>query len=547
MDEAIQIGAREEKHFDLDILDKDHETFLFINRYSEELPTQPPRPDRQLIGSHVQRRLHKNKRQRSSLFLTPLWKRYSADKSTKTFAAIAIAQKTIVQKLPAPNHKQPSKANSTPLPLSRLHGNSDPFSAAAITITPTAHQLLQFSYHWQLFLDYPVWASELYNDVAFKKQQDHIRMLLGDPAALHCLLASGYYISSQLSLGNLNALAHKTTAIGLVRQRLAADSMMNVAHAIYQLLALELFCGEYKAAARHLEALRTILTLDKSGSCINMLPHLWTSDVWLAYHLQRRTIIDIDVWDTPVVTKELEDTYLDVCQYGQSSFPDLSDIYALDHSLIEILTAIHKTSALKRWALYTNNSQSRGELVQWLHLRAASLDGRLINHLNDRIDLRGRDHSNISSLDFIQALNVGAILAAMCYLHLECTKVQYGGQGKVKIHALFEPLLQHIFQLSTTCEISIRNDFMLWLVFMCAVNSTLIPKAGPSQWSFSAFATLQATLALKHWDDVRQVLRKYLYLEGMEHLLKSPSINNLTIYPQQEFVNLIGNKFWGST
>lgn len=547
MNGAIQVGAREDRRFDMDILDKDHETFLFINRYSEELPTQPPRPNRQSIGSHVQRRLHKNKKQRSSLFLTPVWKRHSADKSTRTFATIAVAPKAVVPNLPATSHEQPSEANSPPLPLSRMHGNSDPFSAAAIIITPTAHQLLQFSYHWQLFLDYPVWASELYNDVAIQKQQDHIRLLLGDPAALHCLLASGYYISSQLSLGNLNALAHKTTAIGLVRQRLAAGSMMNVAHAIYQLLALELFCGEYKAAARHLEALRTIVTLDKFGSYIKMLPHLWTSDVWLAYHLKRRTIIDIDAWDTPVVTKEREDTYLDVCQYGESSLPHLSEIYAVDGSVIAVLTAIHKTSALKRLALSTSNSQSRGELVQWLHLRAASLDGRLINHLNDQIDLRGSDHTNISSLDFIQALNVGAILAAICYLHLECTKVQYGGQGKVTIHALFEPVLQHIFQLSTSCETSVSNDFMLWLIFMCAVNSTLIPKVGHSQWALSALATLQSSLGLKHWDDVRQVLRKFLYLEGMEQLLKSPSNNNLAIYPRQEFVNLIGNKFWGST
>lgn len=537
--------VREEEHSNLEDLDKGREPFLFINRYSAELPTQPPRPDRQTIGSHVQRRIRKDKRKRSSLFLRPSWKESSAKTGTKTFAYIAPARKPVAPDFDVVSHQQSSVTKNTLLPLSQMHGNSDPFSAAAITITATAHQLLKFSYHWQLFLDYPTWASELYNDVVSQKQNVRIQTLLGDPAALHCLLASGYYISSQQGLGNIHALAHKTLAIKLVRKHLAAHPMIDVSQAVYQLLALEMFCADYEAAAGHLEALRVIIAADESGSCASMLPHLWISDVWLAYHLKRRTSIDIDAWYTPLVANHFEERCLAMCQYSESSLPSVLKFYAVDTFLIEVLSDIHKHKALTRWALSTGNSHLRGELIDWLHLKAASIDGRLINSLCERIDLSCTDHSNISSLNFTQALSVAVILAAMCHLHVDCSKSQYGGPGKVTIHALFEPVVQHIFRLSTILKISLNNDFMLWIVFMSAVNDSMLPNLSSAQWSLKALEILQGSLGYRNWDDIRPILRKFLYVEGMEELLRSPRTNSLSVHPRQAIVDFIGDKFWG--
>ncbi|KAK5044568.1 hypothetical protein LTR84_010692 [Exophiala bonariae] len=547
MAETTWTEAGEDGHLRYENHDKDRQTFLFINTYPAEPPAQSLRPDRQTIGSHVQRRIHQEKRKRSSMFLRPSWKRDLTKTSTKTFVRIAAAPRPTEPESDIDNHQQASITYGNLLPLSPMYGNSDPFSAAAIKITATAHQLLKLSYHWQLFLDYPVWASELYNDVASQKQDVRIRMLLSDPAALHCLLASGYYISSQESLKDLHALAHKTLAIQLVRKRITAQPMVYVSHAVYQLLALEMFCGDYNAAAGHLEALRVIIAADESDICVTMLPHLWISDVWLAYHLKRRTTINIDTWDTPLLAHQLEEKYLAMCQYSESSFPSMLKFYAVDDPLIEILCDICKCRALRRWALGAGNSDLRHELIHWLHLRTASVDGRLINSLNDRIDLSCTDSNNVSGLDLTQAQNLAVILAVICYLHVENTKAQYGGPGKVTIHAMFEPLLQHIFRLSTISKTSVKHDLMLWLVFMGAINDTLLPHTPTAQWPLQALQILQFSLGYRSWSDVRPILRRFLYLEGMEELLRNPKTNSLSIYPQQAMVNLIGDKFWGSS
>jgi hypothetical protein len=655
MSEILRTKAIDDGRSSFNIIHEDQEDFLFINQYSAECPLQPPGPDRQLIGSHVQRNIHRNKRKRSVLFLTPSWKRHLQDQlsrgnlytkslqghllkpyysavdsfspeslpkemehnseysefyrskdvqeqggkshnldskilpkpgneshpeerrgnrakllkkldrlnnipatvpglqqegheyqSNKKQAYSAMVQKDVVTRLRASSHRQLSMPSRVPLISAVMQGNSDPFSASAIKITATAHELLQLSYHWQLFLTYPVWASELYNDYVFEKQQKYIRDMLGDPAALHCLLASGYFISSQVGLRNLYALRHKTLAIHLVRQCLAAHPITDVSHAVYHLLAIELFCGDYKAAFQHHEALRLIIAADDHGSLTHMLPHLWISDVWLAYHLRRRTIIEIDTWDEPTSAKKYEDAYLGICQYNENSISRALEMYEADSSLIEVITAIHKTSVLKRLSFDIPDSQSQEALIQWLHLRAASLDGRLINYLIDQIDISSNEQSNITSLTLTQALNSSIILAAMCYLHLECSAVKYGG-GRLTIHTMFEPILQHLFQLALIDQVSISHDLKIWLVFMCAINNTLIPQAKSSQWSLVTLATLQGSLGYGNCDDLHQVLRKFLYHERMEKLLASPSINRLIIYPRQEVVEFIGNKFWAST
>lgn len=653
MSEKPHARAIDKDHSSLNIIHEDEETFLFINQYYAECPLQSPYPGRQVISSHVQRNIHRNKRKRSAIFLTSLWKNqlpdqlgkgklytnrlqapplkssyggahslaeetlrnemehtsefslqfyqtkdaqqqtgkcYSSDSNPKPYnqphveelcgngarlfhkpdsqiislatasglkqnryedqrtkepAYNTMVQQGATKRLWVSSRKSQVPSRFPPL-WSVMQGNSDPFSASAINITTTAHQLLQLSYHWQLFLTYPVWASDLFNDRVSEKQQDYIRDMLGDPAALHCLLASGYYIGSRVGLGNHYALQHKTLAIKLVRQRLATHPIVDVSHAVYHLLALELFCGDYNAAFQHLEALRLIIAADDSGCLNHMLPHLWISDVWLAYHLRRRTLIDIDTWDSPSIARKWEDIYLGACQYEESSSLGALEIYKVDSSLIEVVTAIHKTSILKRSALDLHESQSQEALIQWLHIRAASLDGRLINLLNDQIDISSYKQSNITSLKFLQALNSSIILAAMCYLHLECSTAKYGG-GRLLLHTLFEPLLQHLFQLADIYQVSISHDLMIWLLFMCAINSTLIPQAKPSQWSLGALATLQVSLGCGSRENLQQFLQKFLYHEGMEELLVSPSINSFVAYPRQEVVEFIGTKFWAST
>jgi hypothetical protein len=92
-----------------------------------------------------------------------------------------------------------------------------------------------------------------------------------------------------------------------------------------------------------------------------------------------------------------------------------------------------------------------------------------------------------------------------------------------------------------------NEELLLWLFFMCAVRSTLLPAAQSSQRSMNMFMTLRASMGHLDWDESRQILRKFLYPQATEELLATPAISKVASHSQQRVVEFIGNKSWAST
>ena len=386
---------------------------------------------------------------------------------------------------------------------------------------------------------------QIYDGLVAKQWGKHLRNALSDTAELHCLLASGYAVSSHKGDGQLRSLAHKTSAIELIARRLLRNPRADVSRPVYQLLALELFVGDYEAAFQHLKALRLIISDRKAGSLDNMLPHLWTSDVSLAYQMDRPTVISIDTWDTPLTATKFANQYLDSAYCTDGPVQEMLKGCIVDPLLLKVITDIPKAIELQQLAFYISDQQSQLELIQWLHIHFAALAGRLINLLCDQIVLSNDPRSKIGSLTFSKALHAAISLAMMCYLHQHFTRAHYGG-GQLSKRTLLEPLLQHAIQEARVRGTKINDELLLWLLFMSAVNSTLLSATWHSRWSVGAFTTLRLSMGHGQWDDSRQVLRKFLYSPGMEELLvsQSPGWRNIS-HPQQEVVEFIDSKTWG--
>ena len=172
----------------------------------------------------------------------------------------------------------------------------------------------------------------------------------------------------------------------------------------------------------------------------------------------------------------------------------------IDNHLLDMTADIRQFVALRQLAMSLEGTPERDELVRWLHLHNAAIDGRLNNHY---IDLGDVENTNFPS----QALNAAITIALMCFTHLMWFNHPYTEIQRTK-HSHFDTLLRRAGS-------DIDKDMLLWLYFMCALNDSLLPS--PTGWAKSKFETLRD----QHcgWDETRSVLDRFLYLEGLEKQL----------------------------
>ena len=378
--------------------------------------------------------------------------------------------------------------------IDHFRGNSDPFSSAAIEITPLAHELLSVCHHWTLLHNYSIWAIALYEGHERIAQSKLIRNALSDPGLLHCLLATGHYVRSQHTEAvSMAAFAHKTRVLEIMQARLHAGE--DISMLIDYLVPMEAFVGDFRAAEVHWRALNHVLKNASQPFQAQQLSHLWVLDVWLAYCLHRRTILDVSMWEPPLAKF---DAYLGSTS-GQQNYHEL----LVDPQLLDTIIDIRNFIVLREMATGMPDGAERDELVHWLHLRNAALDGHLLNRL-----LYQEEDIKSAACSSRQALNHSITLASMCFLYLTWFDQPYS-ELLSKNYQQFNYALRRLGS-------DVDQELLLWLYFMCAVNDALLPSRNDG-WAKEKFNRMRYLYS--SWDEARSVLAKYLYVEGMEHYL----------------------------
>ena len=133
---------------------------IFVNQTNIVTTT----PNRVVIRSHVHGSYRKWNKVRRAKRLLGSQKTEGEHSISSTHGAFIKAEKNSFTSGEPLEPRALSKKDLQTIKLLRTpysigHGNSDPFNAAAITTSPVAHELLQLSYSWQLYLEYPGWAS----------------------------------------------------------------------------------------------------------------------------------------------------------------------------------------------------------------------------------------------------------------------------------------------------------------------------------------------------------------------------------------------------
>ena len=152
------------------------------------------------------------------------------------------------------------------------------------------------------------------------------------------------------------------------------------------------------------------------------------------------------------------------------------------------------------FAMQMADSRERDELVDWIYLHSAANDGRLYNYL---VEIETGPHETP-----VQALNAALALSIFCFLRLPYPSQRYSALQSLTMSRL-EPLL-------LPASLIMDDDLSLWLYFMCAISNTLLVPA-PTNWALGVFLHLRA--GHRDWQETRQVLEKFLYIEGMEERL----------------------------
>ena len=104
--------------------------------------------------------------------------------------------------------------STTPVPTVHLmKGNSDPFSASALPITPEFHEELQLSSQFHNFWSWSVSVSSIFRDKAHKSWLRSVRGAVHGIAEMHVLLAMGSANKTRLLSAAENGTAyHQSSA-----------------------------------------------------------------------------------------------------------------------------------------------------------------------------------------------------------------------------------------------------------------------------------------------------------------------------------------------
>ncbi|KAK5296273.1 hypothetical protein LTR43_002825 [Exophiala xenobiotica] len=509
--------------------------FTFINAGAENL-SRRPEEDFQVF-SHVSRTYRKwSKDQRNKRLKTPRLSSSLAAPLTHSGVVCQIRQtesalqsnsptQPETQNLARDGELRPEDRSLVPSPCNLLgKGNSDPFNAATIRITPTAHELLFLASQFFVFWAWPASVSKVFLRMAKEDFLTDLQDSLSHDAHLHTILAAGAYVKeSSCDLAKTStpqrAIQHKIHAMTSLRKTLAKHSWPtanNTLITVLGLLSLEFWAGNYQAADLHHRAAREFVQKHKFPGWHDSAT-FFVSDVWIAGALLRKPLASSSDWDPgswtgqsialtiPAVQISSTSIHVSVPESIRGTFVDISEIVSIKQRIGQLSEA------------------DKFHVVSWIDTRSAAIKGKLLETLADFTAVRPGFLHSPADLVFATTALAAVLFLNMIFILSDtgATKSDLNSEHRLeqampsavfglaleKPRKYFFMLLQHIEMASSKVD----GNLMVWLTFIGAMASEVRPVTSNPAELHQAFGRYASQYALGSTARARRALSGFLY------------------------------------
>jgi hypothetical protein len=411
-------------------------------------------------------------------------------------------------------------------------GNSDPFNASTLHITPVASELLHLASDFYVFWAWHVTVSKGFLQNAKTDWLADIQKSLSHDTHLHAMLAAGAYVKER-SFSSLNsahvqqrAVLHKTHAISCLRRDLS-KAEVSAANAvlitILRLLALEFYSGNYHAAALHHRVAREFIQKHKFPGWHDAATFS-IADVWIATALLRRPLASSADWDPGPWSDQAASSSLilgpllpsnvhhSIPLLLQATFQDIREVVAVKQQLKNVAECF------------------KLPVVSWIDTRTAALKGRLLEISAETSSLRSRSVHNSRDV-----LLVSSSLAAIIFLNvifiLDGVKSWTDNHGYhcgqrmpskvfgLALERLRKYLSHQLHQLDQGGS-DVDWETTVFIAFICALAGEVRPVMDDPSVMRHTFLRVSSEHSLRDVCDARELLSRFLYdSDGMNSYL----------------------------
>lgn len=408
------------------------------------------------------------------------------------------------------------------------HGNSDPFSATSVPLTPLNNRLLSA---WQPILFDIIWPANPHSSLSLDYRPATLAWVrqcsgaISDEACMHGLLA----VSSMLRAADTRdlglksrlrrqALVHKTQTLRALKRhfspiQVAGEEGRSVNEAAicaaYYLGALEIADAGFEEARMHLAAIRSMVA--GAGGFRNLTWALKcqaiTVDLSVSQSSLTTPIFEFSEWDPGSFSEKLTKEEREMMPCSENlTIIDMQTLFSpqamgIFRDYRELIT-IHKIAG------GIDNTARRTKFLLWTHLRKYALVGRVIN-----MRLHYRTHHALevgkgspSSEAVRYALDLCACIAVRY-----CEQIVFNAKsGNITVYADFYDL-RKILSSPYVCQQG-NSGLLLWIFAIGSIIEEILSRHRTMpRWHLLRFFGLLQVLGCGTLEALVAIMSKYLY------------------------------------
>ncbi|OAP64222.1 hypothetical protein AYL99_00194 [Fonsecaea erecta] len=427
------------------------------------------------------------------------------------------------------------QAHITPLQPQSLmtivgKGNSDPFAAYAVEITPTANDILSFHRDFVIPALYHTTKRRWMTSAsAWRDWRDCVDGLgdgvdgLGDEGAGSGFIASCAAEAAVISLNptvQKQAVYYRAKSVAALQNRLAAGKVhrAQLYWHIHLLVSADALMGDFTGTATHLNMLRCYFEHDGDKLDTNLLLYVLYNDIHRASMFLCRPIFDMDEW----LPKRLQP----VVDAAKPHLPDLTEVRAryldpaIDNPRLRTLF-IERRESLAVWLFQNCSAAESGQhttaLLRWLLTRVYLHQGRLVNFfLQAKAQYEAIPPPGLVNSVLCQGY---ISLATLLYIRAISFNAAVCGVRLFDATAIILSNMQEMLQLSESSgfpHYERHQHARLWALYVGACAEMLMDlKPEGRGWFTTHFAAKAIQLGVAGWDEVRSVLKGTLFTDLM--------------------------------
>lgn len=416
-------------------------------------------------------------------------------------------------------HRRTHSVSRASGPLTLLNkGNSDPFNAATMDITPAINELLCLASEFYVFWAWPINSSAIYFRKAKEDWMKEIRDSLSHEAHFHVILAKGTYVKERppamvAAKDVERGLMYKTRAMSCLRQGLceAAPGAANaVLMTILRLLSLEFYVGNFHAAAMHHSAARQFIHSHEFPGWHDPATFA-IADVWVASALLRPPSSSPKSWDPGPWSSQPQCKSTSIngrfsATLDERIVPCLRDTFYNVHEVVTIRTQLGILTESERF-----------QVVCWIDARSAAIKATVLEQLTDIT----ATHPGLRTTDG-NLIAPSCMIAVVLFMNIiflfsdDCGDNDSPRQLMPSniLHAGLERLRKYLTQLLQQADRFPEpsdHGVLTWLVFIGAFGSHIGDGPSASRELRQAFVRLCSGKPLRGQQSVRELLSGFLF------------------------------------